>query len=260
MLVGLCLQAASAQNGRNNQKIRDEAKSAREESKLDKSQFRNVTVNALVPTDFNDTDSFGKSVVFLGSLYAGTLFIVEDCASIILPAPDDHCAEHSTAAPMATVDQFDPAWQVTIPGKTVKNVIYPMLNNGVSYEVFPSVDGQASVRYTPLLRIESDALNDPLAVYPNGTPMNGSFATSLAGTRLRNFSVRVGESSFENDNYASVGGLGLSRAYFRAIGLPNSVIDKLFIKDMTLKFGIRARLTGAANNSSMFYTFRLVGN
>ena len=259
MLVGLCLQAATAQNARNTQKLQDEAKSAREEARLDKSQFRNAATSSLIPTDFNDTDSFGKNVIFLGSLYAGTLYIAEDCTGP-LPAPDDHCVVHSTATPMATVDQFDPAWQITIPAKTVKNVIYPLLNNGVGYKVFPSVDGQASIRYTPRVTIVSDALNDPLALYSDGTPMNGTFTTSLAGTRLRTFSVRAGEFSFEADNYASVGGLGLSRAYFRAIGLPNSVIDKLFNKDMTLKFGIRARLTGAANNGAMFYTFRLVGN
>jgi hypothetical protein len=224
----------------------------------------------------SSTASFGKTVKFLGSLYAGTLIVYRSCDPQILfddlqttLAADDHCIVHNLTTPMTRTDVFDPVWQITIPANTVDNVIYPMLNNTVGYDAFvdPSATGNgfgagsALFRFSPVVTIESVALNDPAAINPTTMlPMNGSFTTTLAGTRIRSFLVRSDEFISDNDSYASVAGRGLSRAYFTSLGLPQSVINNLFKKSMTLKFGIRADVNGPVQQAFYSYTFRLLGN
>jgi hypothetical protein len=241
-----------------------------EQRELKELKLGTQAADSLVPADFNDTDSFGQNVKFLGSLYAGTLYVYKSCDPAVLLAdlglvlaPDDHCAVHDYATVngprMPTTTVFDPVWQITIPKNTISNVVYPLLNNGIAYDAINGIGGPASVVYTPRLTIESDALNDPAAVDSNGNPLNGSLTVSLTGSRVKNFSIIPGEFITDIDNYASVAGRGLSRVYFRSIGLPNSVINNLFKKDMTLKFGIRARITGPIDYANFFYTFRLMG-
>lgn len=235
-----------------------------------------VTSAMLSPSDYNDTASFGQNAKFLGSLYAGTLYVYRSCDPQILSdelglvlAADDHCIVHNSTTPMVTTSVFDPVWQITIPAKTVDNVIYPMMNNTVGYDATPSAPpyangygpGFASIRFTPVVTIESDALNDPGAINPNtGLPMNGSFTASLPGTRVKSFIVGVDDYFSENDSYASVAGRGFSRTYFAALGLPQNVINQLFKKSMTLKFGIRADVNGPMQQAYFSYTFRLLGN
>src|SRR5687768_5917657 len=90
----------------------------------------------LAPADFSDTASFGRNAKFLGSLYAGTVYIYRSCDPQILLdeiglelAADDHCLVHNSTTPLNTTSVFDPVWQITIPANTVDNVIYPMLNH-----------------------------------------------------------------------------------------------------------------------------------
>ena len=228
------------------------------------------------PADFNDTASFGKNAKFLGSLYAGTLYVYRSCDPQILLAelqltlaPDDHCVVHNSTTPMATTNVFDPVWQITIPANTIDNVVYPMLNNTIGFDATPSAapfdngygPGFASIRFSPVVTIESVALNDPTAVDPvSGAPLNGSYTTTLPGTRIKGFVVGVDDFFSENDSYASVSGRGLSRTYFTALGLPQSVINNLFKKSMTLKFGIRADVNGPIQQAFFSYQFRLLGN
>jgi hypothetical protein len=270
--VAVCLQAGFAQKSESASASGHEL----QKSTADwKKEIANVASIAN-PIDFNDTASFGKNAKFLGSLYAGTLFVYRSCDPQILLdelqtvlAADDHCIVHNTTTPMATTTVFDPVWQITIPANTVDNVIYPMLNNTVGYDAFPSspgsgngyVTGFASIRFTPVVTIESSALNDPTAIDPStNMPMNGSYTASLAGTRVKAFMVSADDLFSENDSYASVAGRGFSRTYFAALGLPNNVINNLFKRSMTLKFGIRADVNGPVQQAFFSYTFRLLGN
>jgi hypothetical protein len=251
--------------------IKSEIRAARSEAIREKTEIlRGGNLRMAVPADFYDTESFGKNAKFLGSLYAGTIYVYYSCDPTTLEteigvvlAPDDKCIAYTPNTPPGpTTDYFDPAWEITIPGKTVENVIYPMLNNNPGFDAADTGTGSfASLFYTPRLTIESDALNDPAAINPNtGLPMNGSFTTSLAGSKTKSFSLEAGEFESEYTGYASVGGRGLSRSYFAALGLPNNVINKLFKKDMKLKFGIRMRVSGQIDYAQFYYTYRLLGN
>src|SRR5689334_12091948 len=120
--IAICLQVSFAQ--------KDISLSQREFQK-ESVEIKKETANAAMlvsPADFNDTASFGKNAKFLGSLYAGTLFVYRSCDPQILLdelqttlAPDDHCIVHTTATPMTTTSVFDPVWQITIPGNSVDN-------------------------------------------------------------------------------------------------------------------------------------------
>ena len=251
------------------------------EGRAEAAEAKKETTNAatfLSPSDFNDTASFGKNVKFLGSLYAGTLLVYRSCDPQILLselqltlAADDHCIPHNSASPMTVTSVFDPVWEITLPAKSVDNVIYPMLNNNVGYDAYPSASGAppgngynagfAFFRFTPVVTIVSDALNDPAAINPaNGQPMNGSYTANLPGTRVRTFLLRDDDFISDNDSYASVAGRGFSRTYFASLGLPQSVINNLFKKSITLKFGIRADVGGPVQQAFFSYQFRLLGN
>ncbi len=271
--IAICSQIGHAQkSGSPRTSLREVQKESEEIKKV------SADSAMLAPADFNDTASFGKNAKFLGSLYAGTLYVYRSCDPQILLdelqlelAPDDHCIVHNSTTPMSTTSVFDPVWQLTIPANSVDNVIYPMLNNTVGFDAIPSAAGPppgngygpgvAFIRFTPVVTIESIALNDPAAVHPTtGLPMNGSYTTSLAGTRVKTFSVGIDDFVSENDSYASVAGRGFSRTYFASLGLPQSVINNLFRRSMTLKFGIRADVGGPVQQAYFSYTFRLLGN
>ena len=273
--IAVCMQAGIAQKSEDTSAAKHELQKASSDWKKESTNIASIAS----PADFNDTASFGKTAKFLGSLYAGTLFVYRSCDPQILLdelqttlAADDHCIVHNSTTPMTTTSVFDPVWQITIPGNTVDNVIYPMLNNTVGYDAFPSAQGPpagnngyftgfASTRFTPIVTIESSALNDPAAVDPTtGLPMNGSYTASLPGTRVKGFIVGPDDFFSENDSYASVGGRGFSRTYFAALGLPQNVINNLFKRSITLKFGIRADVNGPIQQAFFSYTFRLIGN
>ncbi|HKX84313.1 MAG TPA: hypothetical protein VJL58_08840 [Pyrinomonadaceae bacterium] len=253
-----------AQKAIDNKGRLEAGKATREEMREAKAQ-----ANLVTPADFADPDSFGKNVKFLGSMYAGTLYIFRSCDPQILfdelgvvLAADDKCVVHTTAAPMASVEVFDPVWQISIPGRTVDNVIFPMLNHGGGHDIFNDlVSGPFNVAYVPRVTIESAALNDPGAINPNtGLPMNGTFTTSVPGTQLRSGTYTAGEFITDWTSRASVGGRGFSRTYWAALGLPQSVINNIYRQPMTLKFGIRARVTGPVYDAAFYYTVRLIGN
>lgn len=224
-------------------------------------------LNVPVPADFNDTDSFNENVKFLGSLYAGTVFVAPTCSVPDVPpnlAPDDKCLAKGLGQNVPSTLFTDPAWQVTIPGKKTKNVIYVVFNNSVVYDnaFAPGnlLGGQGFMSYSLVVTIENEALNSPLAIDPTtGLPMNGTFTSGLPGTKFRSRFFTAGEFEQEVDSYASAMGRGISRAYWRAVGLPDSVINEFYKKDTTLKFGIRVAQFGAVASGQYFYTFRVFG-
>jgi hypothetical protein len=245
--------------------LSEATKAGREEIRTQKQAF---LVNAARPTagpsDFADLDSFGKNVLFLGSLYAGTVYFDPDCTvnSVGTLAADDKCIIKAPDANLPSQVYTDNAWQVTISGKTVKNVIYLLLNNTV--QEFSSnngpANGTAGLSYSPQVTLVSSALNDPQAIDPaTNLPMNGTFTTGLPGSKTSLYSLAPAQFRDDVLSYGSVNGRGFSRAYFRALGLSEAIIDNIFKKDLTLKFAIRAGARPKTEFAAMFYQFRILG-
>lgn len=227
---------------------------------------------ATIPSPYDDKDSFGTNVKFLGSLYAGTVYIYRSCDPQILLdevmvtlAPDDKCLIHNPpSAPMnQTQIVYDPAWEYTIPKDTIQNVLYIMTNNNPGYDVSGNGTGVSTFmsNYSPVVTIVSDALNDPTALDPStGQPMNGQYTVSLAPINLHTGTIQANDFFSEYRSYANVPSRGFSRSYWKAVGLPNTVINKLFTRKMSLRFGIRVKVGGAVNLGQYYYTLRMLGN
>jgi len=232
----------------------------------------NVANLATIPSPYDDPDSFGNNVRFLGSLYAGTVYIYHSCTPQVLLdelgltlAADDKCIVHNPpSAPMnQTQVLYDPAWEYTIPKNTLGNTLFVLTNN---YPGFDAADpngnaGPYMTFYAPVVTFVSTALNDPLAIDPaTGQPMNGQYTVSLTGSNLVNRMLATNDFVSEYRSYAGAGGRGFSRSYWRAVGLPDSVINKLFNRKLSLRFGIRVRVTGAVNFGQFYYTMRMLGD
>ena len=227
---------------------------------------------ATIPSPYDDPDSFGNNVKFLGSLYAGTVYIYHSCSAQVLQdelgltlAADDKCIVHNppSAPKNQTQELYAPAWEYTLPKHTVSNTLYVMTNNNPGFDAFDA-NGNASnytVFYSPVVTFVSTALNDPLAIDPStGQPMNGQYTTSLSGSTTLQRSLAANDYASEYRSYASVSSRGFSRSYWRAVGLPESVINKIYNRKMSLRFGIRVRVIGAVNFGQFYYSMRMLGD
>jgi hypothetical protein len=271
MLLGAALSTFAFGQGKSGRELDGTAESLRdfrEDIRMQKQGALRPAARADAgPADFAELDSFGKNVMFLGSLYAGTVYIEPDCTPApplppLVLASDDHCVEKSPGAILGSTAIFDPAWRVTIPGKTVKNVIYLLLNNSVTSDSFNPGPGNGvgGITYTPQVTLISEALNDPTALIPGtNTQMNGQFTTALPGQILRRHGLAPAQSELDLQSYGSVNGRGFSRSYFRALGLSETIIDNIFKKDLTLQFGIRFSAPQSTESATLFYQFRILG-
>ncbi|MFT3744924.1 MAG: hypothetical protein QM785_11615 [Pyrinomonadaceae bacterium] len=267
-LLFLGFGSVLAQSKAENKRMLDDVRKAGNDEIREAKQSQRQEAALAAPSDFNDTDSFGKGVNFLGSLYAGTVYIQPGCAASDFPfplAPDDKCIAKLVGGSSFPVQNlYDPAWELTIPGKSAKNVIYLLINNTVQFDNGDPngglIGGSGLLSYSPVVELRSDALLDPAAINPNtGLPMNGVFATSLPGAFIDAKTVVANQLFQEVRSYGSVNGRGFSRSYFRALGLPENVIDSIYKKDLKLRFGIRAGMSGPFTTAAFFYQFRVLG-
>lgn len=220
---------------------------------------------SLPPTE--DADSFGKNVMFLGSTYAGSVFVRQDCTpDPPLPpftiGPDDYCVDKAPNTPLLDQSFSNDAWQITIPGKTAKNVFYLLINHTVQAFAINNDPGNATAGYlySPRVTLISTAFNGPGVIDPStGLQANGRITVGLPGSTGKTYSLAQGQ--FQNDlnSYASVNGRGLSRAFFRAIGMPENVIEDIFKKDLTMKFGMNFNIQPKTTSASFFYQLRVLG-
>src|SRR5262249_4635667 len=125
---------------------------------------------AVTSLDVGEPDSFGKSALFLGIATGGIILIDPTCdPNDVGPlGPDDHCIavpDPSIPVPGTT---FNNIGRITVPGKSVGNVIYAIANHTVSFSAFnPNPNPtQARISYVASITIESEALNDPSLIDP----------------------------------------------------------------------------------------------
>jgi hypothetical protein len=226
-------------------------------------------VNSLLTTaDVGEPDSFGKNVKFFGTAATGVVYVYHSCDPTVLLTElnltlgaDDRCLAHTVGGATST-GTFDDIGRITIPGRSADNVIYFITNNTVNNDIRNDFANGLPVffRYTPRLTIESTALNDPLAVDPTtGVPLNGVLTVNIASTKIFNKTVSANDSEFYFDNYSSAATRGFARSYFADLGLPQSVINKLYNRPMTIKLGMRVSVRGVFFGQYL-YSMRFTGN
>jgi hypothetical protein len=233
-----------------------------------KKEQQNPINSLLSVADVGEPDSFGKNVKFLGTASTGVVFVYRSCDPAILLAElelvlgaDDRCLAQPFGAGTVSAT-FTDLGRITIPGRSVDNVVYFVLNNTAGSETQNTFANGIPVfsSYIPRITIESAALNDPAALDPNtGQPLNGVLTVSAFGTKIFNKTVPANDFEFFYDSYSSAATRGFARSYFADLGLPQTVINNLYRQPMTIRLGMRVA-TRNVSFGQYFYAMRLTGN
>ena len=258
MLAGI--QYAAAQD---RAEIKNDIKTTRESLLKERQNQAKPTGQAVTAADVGEPDSFGKNVLFLGIAQSGAVLIDPACDPVDLQlGPDDHCitvADPTVAVPSTQINDIA---RITIPGKSVNNIVFAIANHTLSFDMFNpgATPVQGRISYVPSVTIESDALNDPSLINPaTGQPFNGSFTTSGLGTYSANQTLASGASNFLTHSYSPANTLGFSRTFFAGLGLPNNVIDQLYKKPMTIRLNVRIS-SRYVDSAVILFTARFFGN
>lgn len=89
--------------------------------------------------------------------------------------------------------------------------------------------------------------------------MNGSYTTTGLGTKSVSRTLAPNSVDIQTESYSRANTNGLSRTFWAAIGLPNSVIDELYRKPMTIRLNVTVRARRAESGLFIFST-RLLAN
>jgi len=220
-------------------------------------------------TDVGDAETFGHSALYMGATSGFvTLAQVGDCpAATPTPSPaplgDTFCDE-LTAAPATTNFSHDNICRINLPKKASRNVIYPVLNIFLNYQLQNSTGGDlpsGTLRFTAGITIVSSALNDPSCTDPNTSLPCGGQATLLFNYSYRDDrSMKDGDRQRLRETLVRAGNTGLTRAQLQALlGLTPAAVDALFTGPMT----VRLDISGAARlvtDASITCNMRLFGD
>jgi len=228
------------------------------------SKIAGPIVQALTAADVGEPDSFGKTALFLGIAQSGIVLLDPTCdpTDVGPLGPDDHCIAVPDPSISVPSTIFTNIARITIPGKSVGNIIYAIGNHNVSYSMFnPGVTASfGHLTYSPSVTIESEALLDPTLIDPStGNPFNGSFTTTGIGTYSRSTTLASGASDFQALSYTRANTLGFSRTFFAGLGLPPAVIDNIFKKPVTIKLNVRVS-SRWVDSAVMAFSIRFLGN
>jgi hypothetical protein len=275
LLVGVIAQFATAQKQSDTEtkqtkksEITEERKSFLKEMREPKSKETIDTESLLSVADVGEPDSFGKNAKFLGTATTGIVYVYRSCDPQILLdeleltlGADDRCLALPTLGQSATAT-FNDIGRIRLPRNSFDNVIYFIQSNIVSYDLSNPNANQAfsNFSYSPTYTIESDALNDPLAIDPNtNLPMNGSFTTGVGGSKFIGKTYEANAQEFVSERFSTSATRGFARSYFADLGLPQSVINRIYNKPMTIKLNLRVR--GNFFTFGQFgYSVRFLGN
>src|SRR5713226_1317686 len=144
-------------------------------------------------TDVGDAETFGHPALYMGAASGfETLLPIGGCpAATPTPSPvpnGDSFCDQLNAAPAQTNFSHNNICRINLPKKATRNVIYPVLNIFLSYQLQNSTgvdQPQGLLRFTAGITIESDALNDPSCTDPNTSAPCGGQATLLFNYNYR---------------------------------------------------------------------------
>ena len=218
-------------------------------------------------SDVGDAETFGHSALYMGAASGFETLSSDPCpAPTPTPSPagnGDSFCDQLLPAPAQTGFSHDNICRINLPKKATRNVIYPVLNIFLNYQLQNLTGGDQTglLRFTAGITIESDALNGPDCVDQNtGLPCGGTL------TLLFNYSYRDDRNMHDTDRQrlretlVRAGNTGLTRQQFRdSFGLSAATVDALFTGPMT----VRLDLSGAARlvtDASITCNMRLFGD
>lgn len=225
---------------------------------------QSANTKAYTDAEVGDANSFGRNVIFVGSVQSGVLSIAPDCTPdpSFPPGPNDHCVVPDVNG-FASAN-FPNMGQVLIPGKSVKTLLchwqtpFASLLYGNSTGVY---QGGARSTFAATYKIENEVLADPTLLDPNtGLPYGGKIETAL-GSISDTRSLQPGDFQVYNDNDTRVcnGGLISKRALIESYGLSEAQATKFFKKDTIITIGITGSTRHVTDGSVIIGT-RFVGD
>lgn len=225
---------------------------------------QSANTKAYTDAEVGDANSFGRNVIFVGSVQSGVLSIAPDCTPdpSFPPGPNDHCVVPDVNG-FASAN-FPNMGQVLIPGKSVKTLLchwqtpFASLLYGNGTGVY---QGSARSTFAATYKIENEVLADPTLLDPStGLPYGGKIETAL-GSISDTRGLQPGDFQVYNDNDTRVcnGGLISKRALIESYGLSEAQATKFFKKDTIITIGITGSTRHVTDGSVIIGT-RFVGD
>jgi hypothetical protein len=204
------------------------------------------------PDDVGDAETFGHNVQYMGASSGFVTLSTDPCPSPTpTPSPpatanNNQCFQLNPAPAQTNFSAPDIA-RIKLPKKATRNVIYPMLNIFINYQLQNStgVDQPSGIfRFNASLDIESDALLDPSIIDPStGLPANGKLTNVFAYPYRDDRRMDVNDRQRLHEDLVRAGNTGLTRKQFQdSFGLTAAQVDALFKSVIT----VRMNVTGAA--------------
>jgi hypothetical protein len=219
---------------------------------------------AFTDDQVGDANSYGRNVVFAGSVQTGVLSISPDCIPdpMFPPGPKDQCVIPD-AGGFASIN-FPDMGKVLIPAKSVKTLLchWQTPFSSVLYQNSTGVyQGGARVQVSATYKIENEVLADPALIDPNtGLPLGGAIEISLGSiSDSRGLQPGDFQNYGDNDTRVCQGGLISKRALMENYGLSETQAKNFFKKDSIITMGLRGS-TRFVSDGSIIIGTRFVGD
>ena len=220
-------------------------------------------------TDVGDAETFGHNAQYMGAASGfETLSPAGGCpAATPTPSPvpngDTFCDELNPD-PAQTNFSHDNICRINLPKRATHNVIYPVLNIFLNYQLENSTgvdQPQGLFRFTAGITLVSPALNDPSCTDPNtGLPCGGT-ATLLFNYIFRDDrSMKNGDRQRLREILVRAGNTGLTRQQLRdLLGLTPAAVDAFFNGPITARVDLSGA-TKLVTDASITVNMRLFGD
>jgi len=217
--------------------------------------------------DVGDAETFGHGALYMGATSGFVTLSTDPCpAATPTPSPvplGDSFCDQLNPAPSPTNFSHDNICRIFLPKKASRNVIYPVLNFFVDYQLQNStgLDQPGLFRFTAGITLVSAALNDPSCTDPStGLPCGGQ-ATLLFNYIYRDDrNMHDGDRQRLRETLVRAGNTGLTRAQLQTLlGLTPAAVDAFFSGPIT----VRMDISGGARmvtDASITCNMRLFGD
>src|SRR5437870_5549173 len=136
--------------------------------------------------DVGDAETFGHGALYMGAASGFEMLVPTATCPAPTPTPSpagngDSFCDELDPAPALTSFSHDNICRINLPKKASRNVIYPVLNIFLNYQLQNLTGGDQTgiLRFTAGITIVSTALNDPSCTDPTTSLPCGGQATLL---------------------------------------------------------------------------------
>jgi len=219
--------------------------------------------------DVGDAETFGHSALYMGATSGFETLVPAGTCPAPTPTPSpapngDSFCDELNAAPASTDFTHGNICRINLPKKASRNVIYPVLNIFLNYQLQNSTgvdQPQGLVTFTAGIAIVSDALTGPDCTDPSTGLSCGGRLTSLFNYTYRDDrTMKDGDRQRLREVLVRAGNTGLTRQQFRdSFDLTAATVDALFAGPMTVELDLHGSAK-LVTDASITCNMRLFGD